>query len=269
MTMTPLQTAQVASALLVVITPLIVVQVAFRVARVHARATGEIIAAPSASTLLTWLSLGGVALVGIVGFAVPAAPSRLLLAAGVAFSALAAVALKTLAAIDQFTSSSRNVSASVRSASLVARRAAHYLPWTWRFAAYGIAAAGIATFVARALAPAAGRQLMQPVFFAAIALIFLCLYERWIHELITGPCVAVDGVAAGVPRRSIRGVFGMEVALLTGCLGAAHALLDLNWQVQGILGAVIVLVTTVLAIVGCALALSSDLLRRTYVPIRR
>ncbi len=105
-----------------------------------------------------------------------------------------------------------------------------------------------------------------PIVFAAAALIFLWLYEVWVHQTITGPIVAGD---EGDLRRVVRRIFAMELLLVVACLATAHALLNLNWAANGTLGAAISFAGGVVAIAGCALAVASELMGRRYEPVGR
>lgn len=108
--------------------------------------------------------------------------------------------------------------------------------------------------------------MFRPIVFAAAALVFLWLYEVWAHQVITGPTVAGD---EGNLRRVVRRIFAMELLLVVACLGTAHALLNLNWAVNGALGAAIALAGGVVAIAGCALAVASGLVGRRYETVGR
>lgn len=266
--MTPLQIAQLASAVLVVATPWIVVRIAFRVAHAHIPALQHPMVWPSAAAWLSGLTLAGVVSIAAAALAV-VAPFWLSLAAGLEFVVLSALALRSLAEIDRVSKSSRELSASLRAASLDVRRVDHYLPWRWRLGLYALAIVGVATFAWRLTMPGDGRQLLKPALLAGAAIVFLWLYETWIHGLVFGPVVTEAADDPGVRGRFIRRIFAMEVALVTGFLAAAHALLDLDWQIHGGSGAAIALSTAVLGIVGCALAVSSDFTRRHYASVRR
>jgi hypothetical protein len=110
--------------------------------------------------------------------------------------------------------------------------------------------------------------LFLPVAFALIASTFLWLYEAWIHGLVTGPTVPDSNDADQERRRSIRMVFASEFILVTGFLALAHGLLDLDWTARGAWGAIAAVGGGVLGVIGCALALSSDLITRRYRLIR-
>jgi hypothetical protein len=103
------------------------------------------------------------------------------------------------------------------------------------------------------------------VVLAAAAAVFLWLYETWIQQIVVDPEMANDVGDANRRRRSILHVFQMELALVAGCVAGAHALLDLNWRADGVLGAAIAVSVGILSVVGCGYALSSDLTRRRYV----
>jgi uncharacterized membrane protein len=92
--MTPLQIAQLASAVLVVATPWIVVRIAFRVAHAHIPALQHPMVWPSAAAWLSGLTLAGVVSIAAAALAV-VAPFWLSLAAGLEFVVLSALAVAT------------------------------------------------------------------------------------------------------------------------------------------------------------------------------
>jgi hypothetical protein len=156
-----------------------------------------------------------------------------------------------------------------RSASLVPRRHHHYLPAYWRILLFGVTIAGLASFAWRATIHASSdRRLFLPVFFALIAPMFLWLYETWIHELVTGPAVPDSNDVDRDRRRTIRMVFAAELILVAGFLALAHGLLELVWTARGTLAAIAAVGGGVLGVIGCSLALSSDLITRRYRAIR-
>jgi hypothetical protein len=190
------------------------------------------------------------------------APSPwMLLIVGLGFGGPAVVALGVLGEIDELTRPARQVNTAERAASLSPRKEGEYLPWSWRLTAAGTAILGATAFVVRAASGGGDRRMLVPIVFAAGALIFLCLYEVWLHQVITGPIV--DGEARHL-RRVVRRIFAMELLLVVACLGTAHALLNLNWAANGTLGAAISLAGSVVGITGCALAVASGLVGRRY-----
>lgn len=155
-----------------------------------------------------------------------------------------------------------------RAASLVPRRHRHYLPAYWRILLFGVTIAGLASFAWRVTIPSlSDRRLFLPVAFALIASAFLWLYEAWIHGLVTGPIVR-DSNDDHERRRSIRMVFASEFILVAGFLALAHGLLDLDWSARGAWAAIAAVGGGVLGVIGCSLALSSDLITQRYRAIR-
>jgi hypothetical protein len=265
MTMKPMPLAQHAAAVLVTVTPWLVVSIVCRVAQRYARSVSQPLERPRSVIRLGWTTLVAAIAIGGGALVIPS-PLWLWPAAGLVFVGLSVLALRALGEVDDLSKPSREVTASVRSASLAVRRAGQYLPWQWRFAVYAVGLAGSVAFVARVATPAADRRLVVPITMAAAAMVFLWLYEVWIQELVSSPATP-EGQPSSTRERFIRGVFAMEAALVTGCLAAAHVLLDLNWQTSGVLGAFVSIGAGILGIVGCALALSSNLARRGYAPV--
>ena len=255
--MTTLTLAQLSSVLLAVCTPWFVAWIALRVATENADA-----ATPHVHSMKRLRATTVAAAVATSIATLILAPSPwIAFAAGLGFAASAVVALRALGEIDDLTRPARQVSSAERGASLRPRRPGEYLPWAWRLMACGAALLGATAFVVRASSGADDRRMFVPVMFAAAALVFLWLYEVWAHQVITGPIVDGD---AGTLRRIVRRIFAMELLLVAVCLGTAHALLDFNWAADGVLGAAISLTGGVVAIAGCALALTSGLVGRRY-----
>lgn len=260
--MTGRAVAQLTSTLLAVCTPWLVASIALRVATAHAGA-----AAPQVRSMKVLRAITvGAAIAAAVATVILTPSPWMLLIVGLGFGAPAVVALKVLGEIDELTRPARQVNAAERSASLRPRTTGEYLPWSWRLTAAGTAVLGATAFVLRASSVVSGRRIFVPVMFAAASLIFLWLYEVWAHQVITGPIVAGG---EGDQRRLVRRIFGMELLLVVVCLGTAHALLNFNWAMNAALGAAISLAGGVVAIAGCALALSSELVGRRYTTVGR
>jgi hypothetical protein len=254
--------AQLSAALLVAGTPWIVASIARRVATTHAGAPAPHV--PSMKPLGA-MTVGAAIATSIA--TVTLAPSLwMLLIVGLGFGGAAAVALRVLGEIDDLTRPARQVSSAERAASLRPRKPGEYVAWSWRLAAAGTAVLGAAAFVVRASSAGSDRPMFVPIMFAAAALIFLWLYEVWMHQVITGPIVAGD---AGNLRRFVRRIFAMELLLVVACLGTAHTLLNFDWAANGTLGAAIALAGGVVAIAGCALAVASGLVGRRYETVGR
>jgi hypothetical protein len=249
--------AQLSSVLLAVCTPWLVSWTALRVATATPASL-----TPHVQSMALLRAVTVVAAVTATIATALAAPSPwMLLVAGLGFAAPAVVALKVLGEIDDLTRPARQVSAAERAASLRPRRPGEYLPWSWRLTSAGLAVLGAAAFVVRVSSGGTGRRVFIPGMFAVGAVIFLWLYEVWAHQVITGPIVADDEHDL---HRIVGRIFAMELVLVVVCLGAAHALLNLNWSSNGTLGAAIALGSGVVGVVGCALALSSELVGRRY-----
>jgi hypothetical protein len=260
--MTDLISAQLPATLLAVCTPWLVASIALRVATTAAGASATHV---QSRKLLRAMTLGAAMAASTATVILGPSPWALLVV-GLGFGGTAIIALRVLGEIDDLTRPARQVNSTERAASLRPRKAGDYLPWSWRLAAAGAAVLGAAAFVARASSATGGGQMFMPITFAAAALVFLWLYEVWAHQVITGPTVAGD---EGHLRRVVRRIFSMEVLLVVTCLGAAHALLDLDWAVHGTLGTAIELAGGVVATAGCALAVASGLVGQRYETVGR
>jgi hypothetical protein len=252
-------------AALAVATPWIVLRIAEAVALRHARA-GELRVSPARPTIRLGRATAAAALL-VVGFAVlfPARPGWLAILSLALFAALSIFALRALGELDAATWNARHLDSATRTASLVARRHRDYLASHWRILLLALSACGFATFAWRVTVPSnVDRRLFLPILFALAASIFLWLYEAWIHQLVTGPLQPDSPDSSDARRRSIRFVFTMELVLVTGFLAVGHALLDLDWVANGGWGAVVAAAGGLLGVVGCALALSSDLAVRRH-----
>lgn len=259
--MTGSQLAQVASALLAVGTPLLVVAIVLRVTRAHARSAEINLPTPPSLGGLAWMTLL-TAVPATVTAAILAPPSPwMFLVGGLGFAIAAIPGWRALADIDRASLPARELDSSSRSASLTPRRAHHYLPWTGRVLPCCLTLAGIALFIVRASTPLAHRQLLVPAVFAFASTMFVLLYETWIQQVATGPTVSGD---ARDRTRVVRRIFAAELALVVISLGVAHAVLDLNWATQNALAATLCLVGGAAGIAGCALALTSGLTGRRY-----
>lgn len=253
---------QLSSTLLAVCTPWLVASIALRVATTHA---GAAPASLHSMRLLRGITVGAALAAAVAAVILTPSPWMVLIA-GLGFGATAVVALRVLGEIDELTRPARQVTAAERTASLRPRKTGEYLPWSWRLSVAGTAVLGATAFVVRASDVVSGRRIFVPGMFAAAALIFLWLYEVWAHQVVTGPVVAGG---EDDQRRLVRRIFGMELLLVVACLGTAHSLLDFNWAANGTLGAAISLAGGVVAIAGCALALSSELVGRRYTTVGR
>jgi hypothetical protein len=266
--MSDLHVAQLTSGLFVAATPWIVVRIALAVASRLAHGAGRRIAPPAAFVRLQRATPPALLVIAGLALWLPAPSGWMAVIDGLAFAALAAVALRALHDLDSATRAARHVDSTTRVASLVARRSDQYLPTYWRVLLFGATITGFALFAWRVAVPSpVDRRLFVPVAFAFIAPVFLWLYEVWIHRLVTGPTVADTEDVDLKRRRSIRMVFGAEFILVTGFLALAHGVLDLDWSQSGAWAALALTSGGVLGVLGCALALASDLSTRSYLAV--
>jgi hypothetical protein len=106
----------------------------------------------------------------------------------------------------------------------------------------------------------------MPVTFNLSAPVFLWLYEVWMRNEISGQASAGgdERTADDRRRRRVRQILLVEVMLVAGLMGVGHALLGLDWSQQGVSVSMGVIAGSLLGVIGCALALASDLNRRRY-----
>jgi hypothetical protein len=181
------------------------------------------------------------------------------------FAILSVPGLVVLGKIEGASRPFREVRADVRVASLTPRRVSQYLPWSRRLLPYVIVSIGLLLLAWRLTFTVATRELFVPLGFALAAGAFLLLYEVWTTGLVTGPVVSDDAGEVQRRIRFARVVQAIEVGLVTIMIAMTHILLDVDWTSRGGLAASLSLAGAVVAIAGCALALSSDLMRRQYV----
>ena len=263
------QVAQVAAGLLVATTPWIVVRFARAVATRHLHAARAPVPPFTALPLLARATTMAIVVVGAFAVWLPAPSAWMGVIEVVVFVALSILALRALGDLDDATGATRHIDAATRAASLIRRRHHQYLPAPWRISMFAVTIGGLALFAWRAtISSSTDRRLFLPVFFAVVASVFLWLYETWIHGLVTGPTIAGSNEVSGERRRSIRVVFAVECALVTGFLALAHGLLDLDRTTTGAWAAIAAVAGGVLGVIGCALALSSDLSTSRYRVIR-
>jgi amino acid transporter len=263
--MTAPQVLQVAVACIATVTPWLVVRIAFQIATRHAVLVQSPFPAPPAVARLTRataLVLPG----AVVAAFLLTPPSRLMGVIDVAaFTFLAVFGLRALGEIDAASRPARELTSTERTASLRPRRLGDYLPLSARLAPFIIATAGLWVLGWRLDALSSSR-LFVPMSFILGAVVFLWLYEAWMREEISG-----DGSVGLHPpdveagrRRRVRQIFAMEVILVAGLLGAGHALLGLDWAEETLRVTLATVSGAVLGVIGCALAVSSELNRRRY-----
>lgn len=261
--MTSAHLAQVAVAIIAATAPWVVVRIAFSVAAGHARSVQMSLTRPPAMRALDRLTMVAVAAASVTALILPAQSIWMGLIDLALFSGLAVVGLRGLGAIDNLSRPAREAGTSVREASLRPRRLGDYVPVAWHGAVLLGQAAAVAVFAWRLVLPASDRRPWVPILFALAAPVFTWLYEVWMRDLVSGGHV-VGGDVESNRRRRIRQVFAAEAVLAVVCLAVAHALLNLDWIRNAAWGTGLSLIGAVVGVVGCALAVSSDLARRRY-----
>jgi hypothetical protein len=258
-----LQILQVAVACIAAGTPWLVTRIALAVASRHAASVDLPFPVPRAVGHLSRATLVGLPLVVAAAFRL--APPSLLMGAidGLAFAVLAAFGLRALGAIDAASRPARDVRAAERTASLQPRRLGQYAPLSIRLVPMAIAALAVAGLGWR-LEDVPGNRLLVPATSILAAPIFLWLYETWMRNEISGDAGGRD--ADSRRRRRVRQILVAEVVLVTGLSGIGHALLGLDRNEQSLLFTIGTVASSLLGVIGCALALSSDLARRRYQP---
>jgi hypothetical protein len=270
---------QIAAWLVAVVTPWIVARVAVTAVSRYVLALGLSVPPNRAIVPLGWATAASALTIGALAALLPLPSGWMAVIVAAAFVGLSALGLRALRELDAATHVARYVDSTTRTAGLVGRRRFHYLPSSWQILLFGATFAGLALFAWRiAIRMGADRRLWLPIAFALVAVVFLWLYEVWIHALVTGPAVAAglearpsfDGSADSDPvrRRFVRIVFATEAGLVVGFLALAHGLLGVDWTARGAWAAILLTTGGVLGVIGCALALSSDLLTRRYRVIR-
>ena len=265
MIMTGLQVLQIAVGWVAALTPWLVVRVALGVAARHASALGVSLQTPPAVAHLTRATALVAPFVIVAGF-VLAPPSLLMGFVDLgAFALLAGFGLRALGAIDAASWPLRDVEAAERTASLRPRRLRDYLPFAIRFVPFVVTTAGMAALAWR-LSTSSANRLLVPVAFILAAPVFLWLYEIWMRSEIAGdPSIGDNRHDADARRRTrVRHIMILEIVLVAGLVGAGHALLGANWAQQSLRVISATVIGSVLGVIGCAFALSSDLSRRRY-----
>lgn len=261
--------AQLAAGLLATATPWLVVRVALAMASRHALTQGVTVPPIRPLLVLDRATAAAALAVAVVAVALPAPSAWIAGPSLAAFAGLSFVAHRVLRDLDLATRPARYVDVSTRTASLVSRRCSHFLPSSWRALLFGGAVTGLGFFAWRAtLSATVDRRLLVPDAFALAALVFLGLYEAWIHALVTGPAVPDSGDSNHRRQKAIRLVFTTQAVLVTVFLVLAHGLLDVDWSANGGWATLMWVTGALLGVVGCALALASELITRRYVSIQ-
>lgn len=264
--MTGLQILQIAVACIAAGTPWLVTRVALAIAARHASSVGVPLPVPRAVRHLTRATL--LVLPLVVVLAVKLTPPSLLMGAIdlLAFAVLAAFGYQALGAIDTASLPARDVRAAERLASLHPRRLGQYAPLSIRLMLIAIAVLAVAGLGWR-LDEVPGNRLLAPAAFILASPVFLWLYEVWMRNVISGEAdVAGKRDADARRRRRVRQILTAEGILVIGLAAIGHALLGLDRTEHGVQMAIGTVTGSLLAILGCALAVSSDLARRRYQP---
>jgi hypothetical protein len=262
--MTQLQAAQVFAGVVAAATPWCVVRIALAVAVYHAQSVRCPIERPHAVAAVGRSTVLVVPAVAALASWLP--PQSLWMAAldVAAFGGLSMVGLCALRAIHEASRPAREASSPVRVAALRPRHIGQYVAPAWRIALSILMVAALAELAWRLMVPVPHRRLLLPAAFALFAPVFLWLYEMWLRQVTLGGETSDAGDAGHRRGRRARLVFIVEVVLVCGYLLLAHVLLNLDWQVHAVRGAVCALAGACLGIGGCALALSSNLALREY-----
>jgi hypothetical protein len=263
--MTALHLPQLAAAIVAATAPCLVVEVVRRAAQRFARYTqGSLPALPGVGRLRR-VTLAALPPLAALALWLPPQSGWMGIIDLAAFGVLSAPALFALREIDRASKRMREIRADVRAASLAPRRVSQYLPWPARVAPYAIVAAGLLLLAWRLTVPMPARMFVVPLGFALAAGAFLFLYEAWIAGVVTGPVVATAPAEPELRLRFVRTLQIIEVVLVAIMLTVTHVLLDVDWTRHAGWAAAVALAGAVVAIVGCALALSSDVFRQAYV----
>jgi hypothetical protein len=261
--MNSIQWAQIAAAIIAASTPWCVVMVVRTVVSHQARSFQASFISPSIISVLGWVTLAVLPIVAVIAVFLPA-PSLLMTAISLCFfAALSIIGVRALQRIYQASRAWREVPTNVREASLRTRHLNDYLPFAWRGVFFAATIAGLGVFAKRLATPVPGRNLLVPTVFALSAPLFLLLYETLMKELVTGGRAADESLDEK-RQRTVRKVFGVEVLLVSTLLGVAHAILNANWLTEGVWVSAAIVVAGCVGLVGCALALSSIFMKRSY-----
>ena len=256
---------QIAVAFVAAGTPWLVARVALTVATRHATEVGAPFPAPRAVSHLSRGTLLVLPVVVTAAFLLPPPSQAMGAIDAAAFALLAVFGMRALAAIDTASRPARDVPVAERTASLQPRRLGQYVPLPLRLVPFAVTAMGLLALVWR-IGDAASDRLVMPVTFILSAPVFLWLYEVWMRNEISGQA-SVGGderTADDRRRRRIRQILLVEVILVAGLMVVGHALLGLDWSQQGVAVSMGVITGSLLGVIGCALALASDLNRRRY-----
>lgn len=266
--MTTLHGWSIGAALIAAATPWAVVRVALAVARRQAQSAAVPFRTPASVTRLGALTLvATVAAVAAVWTLAPRSP----LAGAIdlaCFIVGAGFGLWALGDVHEASRPAREVTSATRTASLRPRRLSEHVPVAWRLVSGSIALAGLALLAVRLSSPGppiAERRLLVPVVLVLAAAVFLWLYEVWMRqEVAAGAVTGLPPSDAGRGTR-VRLIFAAELALVLCLTLAGHALLDVDWRLPQSWAGFVLFGSALIGIAGCALAVSSELARRSYV----
>ncbi|MGB7623079.1 MAG: hypothetical protein WBN92_12075 [Terriglobia bacterium] len=265
--MNTLVLGQLAIALVSVGTPWFVVRIAVEVAKRRARAVNGDFFVPLSVEVLGRATVAAALLITVPALwrTPPSILVGLLDVAG--FVVLSVFGMRALGDINAANRSDREVSNATRLASLRPRRTSQYLSLPWRVLPFAATSLGAVLFVYRlGWLPSSNRRLLVPVAFVLFAPVFLWLFETWMRAEACGGRVAVVAGDESRIKHRVRGIYALESIVTFGFMGLSHALLNLDWSMHGAWGVAGALAGGILGVVGCALAVSSDLGTRRYRP---
>jgi hypothetical protein len=240
-----------------------------RVASAHARGAVAPFAAPLEVTRLTRATLVVLPLAAAAAWLLPA-PSLLAGAVDLgAFALLSFLGLRALHQIDTASRPIRDVESAERLATLQPRRLAQYLPLPWRVAPFAIAGLAV-ILIPWHPSPFDAYRPFVALCFVLSTPVFAWLYDTWMRAEVSGGELTGENQAAAshARRRRIQRILAVDVALVSALAAVGHSALALNGTGHRGWAAFASVIGAVVAVVGCALALSSDLGRRRYRTVR-
>jgi hypothetical protein len=180
---------------------------------------------------------------------------------------LAGFGLADLNAIDTATRDARELTSTERVASLRPRSVGRFVSLGSRVLPYAIAVTGLAIFILRWLTPSPNRRSFVAVTFALGAIVFLGLYDRWIHEEACGP-QAEGGRSELEIKHRVRGIRYLQIVLVAGLLTAGNILIGIDWVTNSAVARGCSLVAGLLGVIGAGKALGSGFTGRRYQMVR-
>jgi hypothetical protein len=149
-----------------------------------------------------------------------------------------------------------------RAASLTPRRLSNYLAARARIVPGFTYVLALALLAARVSAAGSEVRLTLPLGFAAVAGVFLFLYEAWMSDEALGGSPA-DGLSPGeaeaARRQRVRQIFAVQVTLTAVFSALSLAAAGIPWQspAGSALGASVAAAGAIVGTLGCAFAISS------------